>query len=88
MNQQLNEIRCPQCGLAYTRFTQTWHSRCEACYPSFQKQLQPVLADFRRRLEEAEDQGDSQQLNQLVREAIALEEYEAAGRILEQLKAS
>jgi protein arginine kinase activator len=88
------DLKCPNCGLEYSRFTQVGRFGCPGCYDAFKERLLPLLRQFhqaeehhgrqtrRTHSERAEIAG----IKLKIREAVAHEDYEAAARLRDHIK--
>lgn len=92
------EVVCPRCRTALSQFTKTGHLGCPACYEAFHEQLQPMLLQIHGRVQHAgrkplatEDAQRSryrqEDLTRQMEQAIAVEDFETAAKIRDQLKA-
>ena len=92
------EVVCPRCHTTLSQFTQTGHLGCPGCYEAFREQLQPMLLQIHGRVQHAGRQPlcteDAQrtrtrqeQLTRLMEQAVALEDFETAAQLRDQLRA-
>lgn len=92
------EILCPRCHTSLSRFTQTGRLGCPGCYQAFREQLQPMLQQIHGRVQhagrqplhtEAAQRSRSRQesLTRQMEKAVAVEDFETAAQIRDQLKA-
>lgn len=92
------EVVCPRCRTTLGQFTKTGHLGCPACYEAFHEQLQPMLLQIHGRVQHAgrkplrtEDAQRSrsrqEELTRQMEQAIAVEDFETAASIRDQLKA-
>lgn len=92
------EIVCPRCHTSLSQFTQSGRLGCPGCYEAFHQQLQPMLLQIHGRVQhagrkplhtEAAQRSRSRQecLARQMEEAVAVEDFETAARIRDQLKA-
>jgi len=96
--EQQPEVVCPRCRTTLSQFTKSGHLGCPACYEAFHEQLQPMLLQIHGRVQHAgrrplatEDAQRSryrqEDLTRQMEQAIAVEDFETAARIRDQLKA-
>ncbi len=96
--EQQPEVVCPRCRTTLSQFTKTGHLGCPACYEAFHEQLQPMLLQIHGRVQHAgrkplatEDAQRSryrqEDLTRQMEQAIAVEDFETAAKIRDQLKA-
>lgn len=89
---------CPICGITFAQFRSSGRLGCAYDYVCFQEELEPLLINIhggaihrgKRPARSATAQGKQRELIQLRREmeeAIEREDYEAAGRLRDQIKA-
>ena len=92
------EVVCPRCHTTLSQFTKTGRLGCPACYEAFHEQLQPMLLQIHGRVQHAGRQPlcteDAQrtrtrqeQLTRLMEQAVALEDFETAAQLRDQLRA-
>lgn len=92
------EVVCPRCHTTLSQFTKTGHLGCPGCYEAFREQLQPMLLQIHGRVQHAGRQPlcteDAQrtrtrqeQLTRLMEQAVALEDFETAAQLRDQLRA-
>ena len=92
------EIVCPRCHTTLSQFTKTGHLGCPGCYEAFQEKLQPMLLQIHGRVQHAGRQPLStedaqrartrqEQLTRLMEQAVALEDFETAAQLRDQLRA-
>lgn len=92
------EIVCPRCHTTLSQFTQSGHLGCPGCYEAFREKLQPMLLQIHGRVQHAGRQPlnneDAQrartrqeQLTRLMEQAVALEDFETAAQLRDQLRA-
>lgn len=92
------EVVCPRCHTSLSQFTKTGRLGCPACYEAFHEQLQPMLLQIHGRVQHAgrkplrtEDAQRSrsrqEDLTRQMEQAVAIEDFETAARIRDQLKA-
>lgn len=91
------EIVCPRCMTTLSQFTQTGHLGCPGCYEAFREKLQPMLLQIHGRVQHAGRQPLSseaaqrartrqEQLTRLMEQAVALEDFETAAQLRDQLR--
>lgn len=89
------ELKCPQCGLDYVRFTQTGRFGCARCYDAFRERLLPLLRQFHQAEEHRGRRGEAAgrtpgdsaaAIKERIRLAIEAEDYETAARLRDQAK--
>lgn len=92
------EVVCPRCHTSLSRFTQTGRLGCPACYEAFHEQLQPMLLQIHGRVQHAgrkplctaaaqRNRSRQENLTRQMEQAVAVEDFETAARIRDQLKA-
>lgn len=92
------EIVCPRCRTTLSQFTKSGHLGCPGCYEAFREKLQPMLLQIHGRVQHAGRQPlnneDAQrartrqeQLTRLMEQAVALEDFETAAQLRDQLRA-
>lgn len=93
------DVRCPSCGFRFSEFRETGRLGCPACYTQFRSELEPMLRRLhgttehrgklpRRRGQAHERSRRIQQLRERLQQAVQREEYEAAAKLRDQLKAA
>lgn len=91
-------VVCPRCQTTQSQFTRTGRLGCPACYEAFREQLQPMLLQIHGRVQHAGRQPltteDAQRtrsrqeaLTRQMEQAVALEDFETAARLRDQLRA-
>lgn len=94
----VQEVVCPRCRTTLSQFTKSGHLGCPSCYQAFHEQLQPMLLQIHGRVQHAGRQplqtADAQrsrsrqeELTRQMEQAIAIEDFETAASIRDQLKA-
>lgn len=97
-DEQQPEVVCPRCRTTLSQFTKSGRLGCPACYEAFHEQLQPMLLQIHGRVQHAgrkplatEDAQRSryqqEDLTRQMEQAVAVEDFETAARIRDQLKA-
>lgn len=92
------EVVCPRCRTTLSQFTKTGHLGCPGCYEAFHEQLQPMLLQIHGRVQHAGRQplatedaqrtrSRQEQLTRLMEQAVALEDFETAAQLRDQLRA-
>ena len=92
------EVVCPRCHTTLSQFTKTGHLGCPGCYEAFREQLQPMLLQIHGRVQHAGRQplctedaqrtrSRQEQLTRLMEQAVALEDFETAAQLRDQLRA-
>lgn len=92
------EIVCPRCRTTLSQFTKSGHLGCPGCYEAFREKLQPMLLQIHGRVQHAGRQPLSsedaqrartrqEQLTRLMEQAVALEDFETAAQLRDQLRA-
>lgn len=92
------EIICPRCHTSLSQFTRTGRLGCPACYEAFHEQLQPMLLQIHGRVQHAgrkplrtaaaqRNRSRQENLSRQMEQAVAVEDFETAARIRDQLKA-
>ena len=96
--QPQQEVVCPRCRTTLSQFTKSGHLGCPGCYEAFREQLQPMLLQIHGRVQHAGRQplctADAQrtrsrqeELTRLMEQAVALEDFETAAQLRDQLRA-
>ncbi|MGN0779428.1 MAG: UvrB/UvrC motif-containing protein [Aristaeellaceae bacterium] len=91
------EIVCPRCQTTLSQFTKTGHLGCPGCYEAFREPLQPMLLQIHGRVQHAGRQplctedaqrtrSRQEQLTRLMEQAVALEDFETAAQLRDQLR--
>lgn len=91
------EVVCPRCGTTLSQFTKSGHLGCPGCYEAFHDQLQTMLQQIHGRVQHAGRQPlrteDAQrkrtrqeELTRLMEQAVALEDFETAAQLRDQLR--
>lgn len=91
-------LRCPGCGMAYEEFKSKGRLGCAKCYKAFSAQLEPVLARMHGRVrhagklpqslrEKTSDQDRIHSLKEEMEKAVAVEDFERAASLRDQIKA-
>ncbi len=89
---------CPSCGMTLSRFTRSGRLGCAACYQAFREQLQPMLMQIHGRtrhvgrkplasVEAQHTRTRREVLTQQMAQAVALEDFETAAALRDQLRA-
>ena len=92
------EVVCPRCHTTLSQFTKTGHLGCPGCYEAFREQLQPMLLQIHGRVQHAGRQplctedaqrtrSRQEELTRLMEQAVALEDFETAAQLRDQLRA-
>jgi len=92
------EVVCPRCHTTLSQFTKSGHLGCPMCYEAFREQLQPMLLQIHGRVQHAGRQplctedaqlqrSRQEELTRQMEQAVALEDFETAAVIRDQLKA-
>ena len=95
--QERGLLRCPSCGLNYEDFKKTGRLGCGKCYETFHRFLLPLLKKIHSSInhngkvptcleKKVTSQSKIDGLNQRLRRAIQLEEYEEAAKLRDQIK--
>lgn len=95
---ETEEIVCPRCRTTLSQFTKTGHLGCPRCYEAFHDQLQPMLLQIHGRVQHAGRQplrteaaqlkrSRQEELTRQMEQAVALEDFETAAQLRDQLKA-
>ena len=93
-----NDICCARCGTSLSTFQKTGRLGCPGCYDAFREQLQPMLLQIHGRVQHAGRQPltteDAQRsrtrqeaISRQMEQAIALEDFETAAILRDQLRA-
>ena len=97
-NQQCPDIICPKCGLSYAEFQKKGLLGCAECYQAFREHLLPLITRVQGRTQHAgrrppvnpqeqERLDRAQQLRALMEAAVAMENFEEAARLRDELRA-
>lgn len=92
------EVVCPRCHTSLSKFIQTGRLGCPACYEAFHEQLQPMLLQIHGRVQHAgrkplctvaaqRSRSRQENLTRQMEQAVAVEDFETAARIRDQLRA-
>ncbi len=92
------DVTCPRCGMTLSEFTRTGHLGCPKCYEAFREQLQPMLLQIHGRVqhagrqplstaEEQRKRSATEQLQRQMEQAVALEDFETAAKLRDQIRA-
>ena len=92
------DVTCPRCGMTLSEFTRTGHLGCPKCYEAFREQLQPMLLQIHGRVqhagrqplstaEEQRKRSATEQLQRQMEQAVALEDFEMAAKLRDQIRA-
>lgn len=92
------DVICPRCGMPLSEFTRTGHLGCPKCYEAFREQLQPMLLQIHGRVqhagrqplstaEEQRKRSATEQLQRQMEQAVALEDFETAAKLRDQIRA-
>lgn len=92
------DITCPKCGTTYAAFHRSGRLGCPGCYVAFREQLQPMLQQIHGRVQHAGrlplDNAEAQrsrtrqeELTRLMQQAVALEDFETAAQLRDQIHA-
>lgn len=98
LKQQSPDIACPRCGLTYAEFQKGGMLGCAECYQAFRQQLIPLITRVQGRTQHAgrrppadpEEQERIQKMDELrtlMEAAVAMENFEEAARLRDQLRA-
>ncbi len=93
-----NDVVCPRCHTTLSQFTKSGKLGCPGCYDAFRDHLSGMLKQIhgrvqhagRRPLQDEEEQrvrSRQEQLSQLMAQAIAVEDFETAAQLRDQLRA-
>ena len=96
--EQLPDITCQRCGTTYVQFRKSGRLGCPGCYEAFREQLRSMLQQVsggaqhagRRPLETPEAQrtrSRQEELTRLMQQAVALEDFETAALLRDQIHA-
>lgn len=91
------EVKCPNCGLAYQNFRKMGKLGCGDCYEAFKKQLVPLLKKIHgsdrhigkvpiRTGKVLNDAKRLQEMRMRMEKAIQFEEFEEAARLRDEIK--
>ncbi len=95
---EVEEIKCPKCGLSYSDFKKTFQLGCSQCYETFREQLEPMLRRIHGsiihkgkvpskvpiKVETPKDK--IRDLKAKIAETIKKEEYEEAARLRDEIR--
>lgn len=99
---QPQETVCPTCGLSFRRFLDTGKFGCAHCYEAFENRLEPVFRKIHYATEykgkrpedahlhlkrEVSEESPISVLEQQIRDAVAVEDYEKAAQLKRELDA-
>lgn len=93
-----DDVVCPRCQTTLSRFTASGKLGCPGCYDSFREQLGPMLLQIHGRVQHAgrrplHTEGEQQirtrqqELSRLMAQAVAMEDFETAAQLRDQLRA-
>ena len=93
-----NDVICARCGTSLSAFQKSGRLGCPGCYDAFREQLQPMLQQIHGRVQHAGRQPltteDAQRtrtrreaITRQMEQAIALEDFETAAVLRDQLRA-
>lgn len=96
--QQSPDITCPRCGLSYAAFQKSGMLGCAECYQAFRSQLAPLITRVQGRAQHAgrrppldpkeqERINKMEELRMLMEAAVAMENFEEAARLRDELRA-
>lgn len=92
------EITCPHCGMAFSEFEKSGMLGCAECYQAFRSQLTPLITKVQGRAQHAgrrprlsEEEQERQQKIEALRTqmeaAVAVENFEEAARLRDEIRA-
>lgn len=92
------EITCPHCGIAFSEFEKSGMLGCAECYQAFRAQLTPLITKVQGRAQHAgrrprlsEEEQERQQKIEALRTqmeaAVAVENFEEAARLRDEIRA-
>ncbi len=96
---EIEEIKCPRCGLTYSDFKKTFQLGCSQCYETFREQLEPMLrrihgsiihkgkvpSNIPAKVKVPKD--EIKELKKKLQEAVRKEEYEEAAHLRDEIRA-
>ena len=93
-----DDVVCPRCQTTLGQFTRSGRLGCPGCYETFREQLQPMLLQIHGRVQHAGraplETEDAQRtrtrqeaLTRQMEQAVALEDFETAARLRDQIRA-
>lgn len=97
LKEPIDLIKCPNCGLTYADFKKMGRLGCGDCYEAFKKYLGPLLkkihgsnmhfgkSPFKAAKSDNKETG-IEELRIKLKEAIAMEDFEDAARLRDQIK--
>lgn len=91
-----DERVCPSCKLSLSDFKKASRLGCPACYETFAQDLAPVIAGMQKGITAhkgkvpagARVSAELARLNQLLKEAVAAQNFEEAARLRDQIRAA
>ena len=96
---EVEEIKCPRCGLRYNDFRRTFQIGCGQCYETFKESLEPMLRRIHGSIihkgkvpskvsvKVATPKDEIKELKKKLQEAIKKEEYEEAAHLRDEIRA-
>lgn len=89
-------LRCGECGMTYSQFTQIGRFGCPHCYESFESRLEPLLRRIQsntthagkiphRAGEQVKGEKRLQRLRRELQQAVATEQFEHAAELRDQI---
>ena len=97
-DEKVGKVKCPRCGLVYSKFKDTGRLGCSECYTAFYYQLKPLLRRVHgstehigrvpiRDGEQHAKRREIQKLREDLELAISREEFEQAAELRDKIKA-
>lgn len=93
---EMMHVVCPKCGMNYDEFTRVSKFGCEECYnvfgPLLQESLKKIQGDTKHigkhpgEAHKDKEQNELEELNQRLKEAIIIEDFEAAASLRDKIR--
>jgi len=95
--EQPTEMKCPKCGISFSRITQVGKLGCSTCYETFETQLEPLLRRVHgggqnvgkipaRRGAEIKSRVEQRKLKETLQNLIQQEAFEEAAVVRDQIR--
>ncbi|HBV87681.1 MAG TPA: DNA helicase UvrBC [Desulfosporosinus sp.] len=95
--EQPMEMKCPKCGISFSRITQVGKLGCSTCYETFENQLEPLLRRVHgggqnvgkipvRRGAEIRSRVEQRKLKETLKNLIEQEAFEEAAIVRDQIR--
>ncbi len=97
---EIEEIKCPRCGLSYSDFKKTFQLGCSQCYETFKEQLEPMLRRIHGSIihkgkvpskvpvKVKIPKDEIKEMKKKLQEAVKKEEYEEAAHLRDEIRAT